>query len=433
MWLAALAAASHCPAAAGQVPGAGFDVARYDVALSPDLGSGAVAGIESVTLTSTVDALREVAFSPNALTVWAAQIADRATTVTATSEAIVFTLPQPLPRGRSVTLRFRISGVPRRGMEASSGLLYTSYFACDWMVCLQDSPGDKAMFALDLAVPAGLETLSIGRKASAAATDGGGVVHRWRSGRPYSPYLFAFAVGRFTARKQSTPAGKLIFLGAHGTGADLDRAFAQTPAIAAFFAEKAGVSLPARRYAQLLVPGREAQEAATFALIGKDEIDREGDKPSDAWVVAHELAHQWWGNLVTCATWRDFWLNEGVTTFMTAAWKERRFGRAAYLAELAVARGRLERARALGYDKPLTWDGAYPSLGVRRAVQYSKGALFLDHIRTAIGDAAFWRGLRSFTRAHAGGTVTSGDFQRSMEAASGRDLSSMFAEWVFGA
>ena len=145
----------------------------------------------------------------------------------------------------------------------------------------------------------------------------------------------------------------------------------------------------------------------------------------------HELAHQWWGNLVTCATWRDFWLNEGITTFMTAAWKEHRYGRAAYIAELDVARARLAKASELGFDKPLAWNGQYPSLGTRRAIQYSKGALFMDHLRRELGERAFWSGLRKFTRDHAGGTVTSIDLQRAMERSSRRDLSALFATWVF--
>jgi aminopeptidase N len=144
------------------------------------------------------------------------------------------------------------------------------------------------------------------------------------------------------------------------------------------------------------------------------------------------MAHQWWGNLVTCATWQDFWLNEGIATFMVAAWKQHDLGEAAYRHELDVARRRVEQVREAGFDKPLAWDGRYPSLGARRAVQYSKGAMFLAHLRETIGDTAFWAGLRGFTRQHAGGTVTSRDFQHAMQRASGRDLSPMFAEWVYG-
>lgn len=199
-----------------------------------------------------------------------------------------------------------------------------------------------------------------------------------------------------------------------------------------FLSDKAGVPLPVAEYTQLLVEGDEAQEAATYSVLGIDALPIKSGDPADDWAIVHELAHQWWGNLITCATLKDFWLNEGVTTFMTAAWKEHRYGRAAYDAELDVARSRLEKARAKGFDKPLAWEGRYPTLGIRRAVQYSKGALFMDRLRATIGDAAFWSGLRRYTIAHAGGTVTSIALERAMEASSGRNLHPLFKEWVFG-
>lgn len=199
-----------------------------------------------------------------------------------------------------------------------------------------------------------------------------------------------------------------------------------------FLSAKAGMPLPVADYSQLLVEGDEAQEAATYSVLGSDALPRQPDDPSQDWAIVHELTHQWWGNLITCETLKDFWLNEGITTFMTAAWKQHRYGRAAYEAELNEARSRFEKARAMGFDKPLAWNGTYPTLGVRRAIQYSKGALFMAQLRVTLGDAAFWSGLRRYTRDHAGGTVTSIDLKRAMEEASGRDLRPLFAEWVFG-
>jgi len=300
------------------------------------------------------------------------------------------------------------------------------------MVCLQDAPGDKAWFELDLRLPRGIRSLAAGRLTRQTSDGRGAVIHRWRTDRPYSAYLFAFAFGPFTRASQRAGAAELSYYGEGATAAELTRLFAETPGIVAFFADRAGLDLPGGRYAQLLVPGREAQEAATYSLVGRGELERSAADPSSEWVIPHELAHQWWGNLVTSETWQDFWLNEGIATFMTAAWKEHRFGAAAYRQELDNARARLARAREAGWDRPLAFAGPYPNLGTRRAIQYSKGALFMDHLRTTIGEQAFWAGLRAFTRDHAGGTVTSIDLQRAMEQAAHRDLSAVFREWVFG-
>jgi aminopeptidase N len=427
---ALLAPASGASAQAGPAD-PGFEVEVYRLSLAPDPASASVRGVETIRLRSLRDGLRTLTFSPNALIIHSANVAGRTARVASGESGISVILPSTLPRGRTATLSLTFHGVPRRGVTATPRSMFTTYFACDWMVCLQDSPGDKARFELDLHLPEGMTSLSIGRQVERTRTAGGVLVDRWRSRRPYPAYLFAFAVGHFT-RVEERRDGVLFSYHGEASEAELGRLFADTAAIAAFFTEKAGVPLPDGRYAQLLVPGRAAQEAATWSIIGQDVLEQEANDPSSQWIIAHELAHQWWGNLVTCVSWRHFWLNEGIATFMTAAWKEHRFGPSAYSAELDTARARLARAREAGWDRPLAYQGSYPNLGTRRAIQYSKGALFLDHLRTLLGQSAFWRGLRDFTRTHAGGTVSSRDFQRAMERASRRDLEPVFREWVYG-
>jgi aminopeptidase N len=428
-WLAAFA---QSPAAQDPEPGAGFDVERYAVAMTPDVATRSVSGTEEITLRSTSPALLRLPFSPNGFAIDQATADGRPVRVVSTAERLVFELPAPLRANARTVLRFRFRGTPSRGITAAGETMYSSYFACNWMTCLQDAPGDKALFALELRLPARTDSLSIGEMTRAGPAADGTVRHVWRTSRPYSPYLFSFAVGRFARAVGRSGPVRLVYLGHESSEAELRRLFAETPAILRFMADRAGIGLPGNRYTQLLVPGNEAQEAATFSLIGRAELDRAAAEPQAGWVVAHELAHQFWGNLVTASTWRDFWLNEGIATFMTAAYKEHRYGPDAYRAELDGARRRLARAREMGWDRPLAFAGPYPSLPVRRAVQYSKGALFMDHLRQLLGEDAFWRGLRTYTRRHAGGTVTSADFQRAMERASGRDLSAAFREWVFG-
>jgi hypothetical protein len=97
------------------------------------------------------------------------------------------------------------------------------------------------------------------------------------------------------------------------------------------------------------------------------------------------------------------------------------------------ARNRVKRAANQGYDKPLTYAGPYPNLGTRRAIQYSKGALFMDALRRELGDDPFWKALRSYTRHYMSKTVNSRDFRRAFEASSGRDLSILFKTWVYTA
>src|SRR5690606_37359188 len=127
-----------------------------------------------------------------------------------------------------------------------------------WMVCIQDAPGDKAHLHMDLFLPAGVQSLGIGRAGPVTLLPGGLTRHHWRSTRPYSPYLYAFAAGRFKHSSTRTAQAELVYLDAGGSDDDLADLFARSPAMAAFFAEKAGMPLPDRRYTQLLVAGRGA-------------------------------------------------------------------------------------------------------------------------------------------------------------------------------
>lgn len=420
------------PAFADSGPGEGFDVTSYELSLTPDIQNKTVAGRETITLRATRDGVQRISFSGNALSIVSVSLDGAALVHHSQGDMLTFEMPEPLVRGRAVRLELSFHGRPTRGLVGSPTLLYTSYFACDWMVCTQNHFGDKAAFSLQLRVPAGMGTLSAGRMIAKRPGPDGSEIHTWKAPRPYSAYLYGFAIGHFARADDRVGQAKLAYLSDIADAADLKQRFGATREMVRFLSDKAGVPLPVSEYSQLLVNGDEAQEAATYSVIGVKVLPTTVDDPAQDWAIVHELSHQWWGNLVTSATLKDFWLNEGITTFMTAAWKEHRYGRAAYEAELNVARSRLERARANGFDKPLAWDGRYPTLGTRRAVQYSKGALFMDHLRTTLGDAVFWSGLRRYTRAHAGGSVTSIDFERAMESASGRDLRPLFVEWVFG-
>lgn len=420
------------PALAANRPGDGFEVVSYRLALTPDIQNRTVAGREAITLRATADGVRRLNFTANALAIDSATLDGVALPHTVEGDVLGFELPRPLTRGLTVKLELSYHGRPARGFAGSATTLYTSYFACDWMVCSQNKFGEKAAFSLDLRVPRGMTSLSVGSMMARRPGPDGSEIHRWKAPRPYSAYLYGFAVGRFTRVSERAGSKRLTYLSDAADGGELKRRLAGTREMVAFLSIKAGVPLPVADYSQLLVEGDEAQEAATYSVLGTDALPAKPDDPSEDWAIVHELTHQWWGNLVTCKTLKDFWLNEGITTFMSAAWKEYRYGRVAYDAELDVARSRLEKAQAMGFNKPLAWDGIYPTLGVRRAIQYSKGALFMAQLRVTLGDAAFWSGLRRYTRDHAGGTVTSIDLERAMEASSGRNLRPLFAEWVFG-
>jgi len=410
---------------------AAVDVVHYEVRLRPYLLGRSISGETAITFRGLQDGAREVAFSANALTIDSASVEGRPVRTELRDGAWVFHLPRPLARGRTAVLEASYHGLPKRGVLFRPRSIHASYWACDWMICAQDRTGDKATISLALELPAGMISVGPGRKAAERALPSGGRLHVWRETRPYSAYLFGFSAGDFAQATERVGRVELAYLSDAASASELPALFSPTADMLRWFEDKAGVPFPHPRYTQVLTAGTAAQELVSHSLIGRAVLDPILETPSEDWVIAHELAHQWWGNLVTCETLSEFWLNEGVTTFMVAAWKEHRWGRPAYDRELAIARRGRQRAADAGFDKPLSWAGDYPSLAVRRGVQYAKGALFLDALRTELGEAVFWAGLRRFTRTHAGGTVTSRDFQRAFEAEAGRDLQPIFDTWVY--
>lgn len=190
------------------VPGTGFEVTSYALALTPDLANKTISGREVITLRSTEEGLRQLDFSPNALIIDEATIENVYVNTRQMGGVLSFDLPRPLPQWHTVKLTIAYHGKPARGLATSVNALYSSFFACDWMVCLQDRFGDKSAFSLDLHAPAGIETLSVGALVSRRLLQDRSEIWSWRTPRRYSAYLYGFALAGFTglAITSATPA-----------------------------------------------------------------------------------------------------------------------------------------------------------------------------------------------------------------------------------
>ena len=408
------------------------DVIEYAVTLEPSLTRPWLRGHEKIVFDAKSVATDALIFTASGLQIANLRIDGKESAATVVGDKLLIRVAPESRSRKESTVTLDFAGAPKRGYDVADGAIVTQYFACDWMVCAQDDFGDKARMSLELILPKKMTTIGPGVLVH-ADFDASGLFHaRWKEDRPYSAYLFAFAAGEFRDASMQTQGVMLRFFGANTTPDELSNLFAPTAAMLAFFRTKAGAPFPQRIFTQLLVTGSAAQEAAAHSIIGRRAIAPIQDDPSEDWVIAHELAHQWWGNAITCRDLSEFWLNEGLTVFMVAAWKEHRWGRAAYVREMELARTRHATAVAAEMDVALTFSGRYPSLSLRRAIQYSKGALFLDALREELGEEVFWRGFANYTRNNMGRTVTSRDFQSAMEDASRRGLSQLFAKWVYG-
>ena len=410
-------------------------IRHYDVRLTPDLAAGTLGGQVRLLLAASGGVARRLQLDAGpALFIESVQEAGRALNFERLAQRLIVQLPpaEPATGERSIEIRYR--GAPIAGLRflPQHRQVYTAFSTSQWLPCV-DAPDQRATLNLGLELPADLQVVGNGRLVRSELLASGQRLTVWSLAQPMPSYLFGFAAGPFREVVDDSAWPTLRHLGPDSLSQDdLRRIFADTRDMIAFYADKAGLPFPAESYTQVLVSGPAAQELAGFAVMSEAYGRRVLADPQQAWLAAHELSHQWWGNAVTNRDWNEFWLNEGISSFLNAAWFEHRFGVAAYDRLIDAARRKYEAVRESGGDRSLVFpDWAAPSANDRSLV-YDKGAYVMHRLRLLMGDTAFWSGLRSHTRKFWGRSVTSREFQDSMQAAAGeRDLGPFFDEWVF--
>lgn len=331
-------------------------------------------------------------------------------------------------------LRIRFHGTPHRGLffHPEAPQLHTIFATSQWMPCLDD-PAQRAPLTLAVCLPQGLQAAGTGEPLPDRPATNGRRWVSWRLAQPMPSFTYGFAAGRFTRAALQRDGVVFEAWGAPGFDrADLLRFLADTPRMAAFYEGRAGLRYPGQRYAQVLLAGRAAQEAAGLALLGQAYGRRVLDEGARPWLGAHELAHQWWGCGLTNVNWNHIWLHEGLGSYLTAECLGACYGREAFDESIGAAEDKRAELRRAGRDRPLLhpdWSQADAS---DRSVVYDKGTLFVHALRQRLGEARFGVALRDFTQRHWGRAVASSDFEAAMQRHADFDLHPMFADWVYG-
>lgn len=407
-----------------------IDILHQDVTISPFAEADVLTGEQTMVFRASTagDRLR---FTGGPLRIATLSLDGRPLEDWSTSgDAVEIRLGQTLDADGRHSLRLTYQAAPGRGVRRSEDLAYSTYFACDWMLCNQADFADRFTFELAIRAPVGMRTLGPGTELG-VTHDGEDELHRWRTTEPFPAYVHGFLAGNLRSHDVTNGCVARLDVLSAAPAEQVAALFGPTCAMLEYFESRAGVPIPADRYSQLHLPDAwEAQEAISHSTLGGGAVTPMLSDPAEDWAVAHELAHQWWGNRVTATDLSQFWLNEGIVTFMVASWKEHRWGEAAYQREIELARSRWMRCRSEWRDVPLAYGGDYPSLATRRCFQYSKAAVFVHELRTRMGEGPLWRGMAAFTTAHFGRSVTSRDFEAAMQSATRIDLQPLFAEWV---
>ena len=298
-----------------------------------------------------------------------------------------------------------------------------------------DKPHVKMTTEMTVRVPESWFALSNGELVEKATEPGKPSTYHYRLEEPHPSYLLTLVAGEFAELRAAAGDVPLAYYVPKGLEADGERSFGRTPAMVKHFSEITGVPYPWTRYSQIVVSdfifgGMENTTATTMYehVIYDDRAAL--DVTSDD-LIAHELAHQWFGDYVTCRDWPDAWLNEGFATYMEHVFREKHLGTDEYFygvkadldAYVGEAHGRYRRAIVCrDYDAPLDLFDRH---------LYEKGGLVLHLLRMELGDALFWGGIKLYLTRHARGLVETKDLQRALEDASGRSLGRFFEQWVY--
>lgn len=382
------------------------------------------------------------------------------------NEELSIDVEPPLKRGEEMTLSFEydltLGGRPGAGLILVPGdgratpplppMLYSQGQAelnHLWFFC-HDFPNDRITSTLTARVPQGVTVISNGLLDGIEEPAGQGLqVWKWKQRQPHAAYLISVAIGTFERvelpiAKQAGVDGRDVPVEAYvepGKRAIAIERLGETGAMIEFFAQLFDEPYPFDKYAQTTVRafpwgGMENSSATTLT-----DMAVLADAPADPTLISHELAHQWFGNLVTCRTWEHVWLNEGWATFAESLWSAesaRRHGgeaKAAYLEGLLHYREQLSQryAKGEGSKEPLASNTyADPDDTFEKADDpYGKGAWVLHMLRTRVGDEAFWRGSREYLNRWKYREVETSDFRRCLEEASGDALDRFFVDWVY--
>ena len=427
-----------------------YDVQHYTIRVSFDRLAKQVNGDTSVSLKPLRDGLRAVELDAVGISFRSVALEPAGTDLQfkANGGKVAVTLDKAYGPQDTITLRFTYTAKPVKGVyfvgadTGRSAQIWTQGEpdeARHWFPSF-DFPSDKA--TTEQIITAEKDETVIGNGELLRKTDNPNGTRTWhyKMSVPHSTYLVSFVIGKYThvqEKYKEIPVGYYIYPGKENTAKN---AYGRTVDMFAVFEELTGVPYPFNKYDQTMVANFQfgGMENITATTMADTEIffaDFAFGKNAVMDLVSHELAHSWFGNMVTCRNWAELWLNEGFATFMEAAYREKAFGREDYQRKIRADAAQFLVDDTINKRRHGLFNrraGDVSSLFDNAATTYNKGGVVIHMLREQIGDEAFWKGVNSYLTRHRFGSVESTDLKKAMEEASDQDLGWFFDQWVYG-
>lgn len=414
-----------------------MDVQHYRLDLRVDPESKSLRGVAEVRAKLTSEAATELMLDlSQAMVVDAVTLNGTPARFTHQDQRIRITTPEPQSRGASLSLVVSYHGTPSgkgftfdahdgRPAISNYGLPFT---ARQWWPN-KDDPADKADSAeVLITVPQPLIAASNGKLAATTVNTDGTRTYRWQVQYPIYPDVISVAIGEYTVfedvyRAADGTTMPLVYYVFAEDEANARRDFSVLPDMMRSHVARFGEYPYLReKYGIAAFMTHSFREHQTLPSYSRKLIT--GDHTNDE-ILAHELAHQWFGNSLSVRDWRHVWLNEGFSTYAAMLWQERRDGRAAYVAALTTAaQDDLEGSVII--------DDVTDNKKMFGATTFQKGAWVLHMLRHVMGDGRFFAALRAYVAEYSYRNVTTEDFRAVCERFYGKSLDWFFQQWIYG-
>ncbi|WP_182920246.1 M1 family metallopeptidase [Nocardioides cavernaquae] len=413
----------------------GYDVTHYAINDTMRLRAGTLSGTTKITARATQDL---ASFSVDLLlTVTGVTVNGAAASYSRPNRHEVRIRPKsPIPAGKTFTVVVGHQGTPGSiswegerswfGNEREVVAINEPHIA-PWWFAANDHPRDKATFDIAVRVRRGNQAISNGSLVSTTRTPNW-TTYRWRMAQPMTTYLAFFAAGRFIVERGRTAHGTPYLIAVSQQLGDAQQRSAlalmrRTSVVQGWLEDRLGT------YPFPVTGGVVTSHRTGFALENQTRPVYPYLGSDADWLVAHELAHQWFGNSVTLESWKDIWLNEGLATYMETWWDNRREAD-----QPAALQDWLEfqwETYANGSD---FWQVKIGDPGTKSLFGdevYQRGAMAVQALRHRIGETDFNAVLRTWVTRHRNGNAAIADFTALAEEISGEDLDGFFQHWLY--
>ncbi|MBI3847144.1 MAG: HEAT repeat domain-containing protein [Planctomycetes bacterium] len=440
-----------------------YDLIDVRFSIDFDLDKQHIRGEVTNTISPILDGMHEAVFDSEDLKITKASIDGHDARFLTDPKHVIVPLDRAAKAGEKIAVTITYEGNPTNGLHWvgpepgypdkpkqcwSQGEDMDNHF---W-IPTWDYPNDRATTECFLTCADDLVAVSNGVLVdSKPGPRAGTKTWHYKMDQPYVTYLIDVAIGPFERFADDFHGKPVEYFVNKGVGeATARRSFGDTPDMLAFFSEKIGVEYPWPKYAQVAVTefvvGGMENVSATLQTDSTLHDERSHLDTSSEGLVSHELAHQWWGDYLTCRDWSHLWLNEGFATYFQVLYAEHKRGTDELRLQMRrnqanTTGGGGGRGRGRGGDagerveqqpKPLVSTGWTRTGDDQSFNVYNKGASVLHMLRFVLGDDAFWKAMGHYCRKNALQLVDSRAFQVAINEATGQPLEWFFEEWVTG-